>query len=167
MPIERLWAWAKHHFTRKCADDAPYHNQDAMRRLVRDVILYNYRKELRKHIENAWKWWENGLKWIPSVTLIKTKIKRIWSRYQKAMLTELQCSPSRQVQTSSATKKKEKAGLPEACQPLISMHICIQKRGSKALETRKWHWISLQEKFTVKRIYCMHSRSKVSVRLFF
>ena len=26
MPIERLWAWAKHHFTRACAQDAPYHN---------------------------------------------------------------------------------------------------------------------------------------------
>ena len=26
MPIERLWAWAKHHFTRYCAEEAPYHN---------------------------------------------------------------------------------------------------------------------------------------------
>ena len=26
MPIERLWAWAKHQFTRACAQDAPYHN---------------------------------------------------------------------------------------------------------------------------------------------
>ena len=52
-PIERLWAWSKHHFTRKCADDAPYHNQDAMRRLVRDVMLYNYRKGLHKHIEKC------------------------------------------------------------------------------------------------------------------
>ena len=62
MPIERLWAWAKHHFTRKCADDAPYHNQDAMRRLVRDVILYNYRKGLRKHIEKCMKMMREWLK---------------------------------------------------------------------------------------------------------
>ena len=26
MPIERLWSWAKHHFTRACAQDAPYHD---------------------------------------------------------------------------------------------------------------------------------------------
>ena len=26
MPIERLWGWAKHHFTRACAKDAPYHD---------------------------------------------------------------------------------------------------------------------------------------------
>ena len=26
MPIERLWGWAKHHFTRACAQDAPYHD---------------------------------------------------------------------------------------------------------------------------------------------
>ena len=26
MPIERLWGWSKHHFTRACAQDAPYHD---------------------------------------------------------------------------------------------------------------------------------------------
>ena len=26
MPIERLWSWAKHRFTRACAQDAPYHD---------------------------------------------------------------------------------------------------------------------------------------------
>ena len=26
MPIERLWGWAKHQFTRACAQDAPYHD---------------------------------------------------------------------------------------------------------------------------------------------
>ena len=26
MPIERLWAWAKHRFIRICADNAPYHD---------------------------------------------------------------------------------------------------------------------------------------------
>ena len=45
-PIERLWAWAKQRFVRACADDAPYHKQEAMRSLVRDVLLQNYEQGL-------------------------------------------------------------------------------------------------------------------------
>ena len=50
MPIERLWAWAKLRFTRACTEDAPYHRQEAMRRLVRDIILQDYSHGLKKRI---------------------------------------------------------------------------------------------------------------------
>lgn len=55
MPIERLWAWAKQRFSRYCAKDAPYHNQSAMRKLVRDVIYENYEQGLSKHVVRCMK----------------------------------------------------------------------------------------------------------------
>ena len=49
-PIERLWAFSKRRFTRRCAAGAPYHNQTRMRKLVREILLEDYSSPLRKRV---------------------------------------------------------------------------------------------------------------------
>ena len=49
-PIERLWAFSKRRFIRRCAEGAPYHIQARMRKLVKEVILEDYSSSLRKRV---------------------------------------------------------------------------------------------------------------------
>ena len=62
MPIERLWAWAKHQFTRQCAKDAPYHDQRAMERLVERCIYLDFSSSLSKRIKTCLDDMRNWLK---------------------------------------------------------------------------------------------------------
>ena len=52
-PIERLWAWAKARFTKRCVDGAPYHLQHRMRELVESVIREDYTQGLKKRINTC------------------------------------------------------------------------------------------------------------------
>lgn len=52
-PIERLWAWAKQRFQKRCVDDAPYHNQAHMRRLVENLVRQDYSHGLKQHIQSC------------------------------------------------------------------------------------------------------------------
>ena len=38
-PIERLWAWTKQRFTKRCIGDVPFHLQHRMRELVEEIIM--------------------------------------------------------------------------------------------------------------------------------
>jgi len=49
-PIERLWAWSKARFQKRCIDNAPYHLQHRMRALVEEVVMQDYSVGLRKRI---------------------------------------------------------------------------------------------------------------------
>ena len=49
-PIERLWAWSKARFTKRCTGDVPYHLQNKMRDLVESICLEDYSIGLRKRI---------------------------------------------------------------------------------------------------------------------
>ena len=54
-PIERLWAWSKQRFSKRCVGGAPYHNQAAMRRIVAEILEQDYSIGLRKHIRSCLK----------------------------------------------------------------------------------------------------------------
>ena len=52
-PIERLWAWSKARFTKRCFENVPFHLQHRMRALVTDVLNEDYSIGLRKRIDTC------------------------------------------------------------------------------------------------------------------
>ena len=52
-PIERLWAWSKQRFTKRCIDGGPYHLQHRMRELVEEHITFDFSKGMSKRIQTC------------------------------------------------------------------------------------------------------------------